>query len=133
MPQFCRKDRSGDLQPAMAITFWSNIKFPTGEQFVWVPTADMVDVECAAVASTKLALRLNAYAEKLVLDHMRGHGFKVQACGGKYTLSPAARSMDGQKHTLFHLDRSKNPDLTAKQRPCITAYAPVQQPCAADG
>jgi hypothetical protein len=87
LPQFCRKDGPDDFHSAMAIAFWSNIKFPTSDQFVWVETANMVDVECAAIASSKLTLRLNAYAEKLVLDDMGGHGFKIEACGGS-TCSP---------------------------------------------
>src|SRR5271157_2353490 len=102
----------------MAIAFWSNIKFPTSDQFVWVPTANMVDVECAAIGSSKLTLRLNAYAEKLVLDHMGGHGFKIEACGGKYVLSPAGTSLDGQNRTLFQVDFSKNPTVATRQRAC---------------
>jgi hypothetical protein len=131
LPQFCRKDEPDDFHSAMAIAFWSNIKFPTSDEFVWVETANMVDVECAAIASSKLTLRLNAYAEKLVLDHMGGHGFKIEACGGKHTLSSAGTSVDGQNRTLFHIDFSKNPTVAARQRACISAYAPLQQTCTA--
>jgi hypothetical protein len=131
LPQFCRKDEPDSFQSAMAIAFWSNIKFPTSDQLVWEPTANMVDVECAAIASSKLTLRLNAYAEKLVLDHMDGRGFKIEACGGKYALSWAGTSVDGQNRTLFHVDFSKNPTVAARQRACISAYTPLQQTCTA--
>jgi hypothetical protein len=116
----------------MAIAFWSDLKFPTSNQFERVPTANMVDVECAAVASSHLTLRLNAYAEWLVLDNMDGHSFKIEACGGKYKLSPEGTSLDSQNRTLFHMNLSKNPAVAARQRACLTAYAPLQQTCAAN-
>jgi hypothetical protein len=132
LPQFCHKDQGKDFQSAMVIAFWSKAKFPTSDQFEWVPTANMVDVECAAMASSKLTLRLNAYAEKLVLAHMNGDGFKVEACGGKYTLSPTTTSVDSQNRTLFNVKLSNNPTVAARQRACITAYAVLQPSCTAN-
>jgi hypothetical protein len=131
LPQFCRKD--DDFHSAMAIAFSSgtSLKFPGTDQFVRLLTANMVDVECAAVTSSKLTMRLNAYAERLVLDNTDGHGLKVEACGGKYTLSFTGTSLDSQNRTLFHIDLSKNPTVAARQRACISAYAPLQQTCTA--
>jgi hypothetical protein len=107
------------LYPLEKLAFWSNIGL----------TANMVDVECAAIAPSKLTVRLNAYAEKLVLHQMDGRDFKIEACGGKYSLSLAGTSIDTQNRTLFYVDLSKNLTVAARQRACISAYAPPQQTC----
>ena len=131
LPQFCRENEFASPRSFDAVAFWAEVSYPSSDQRPWVVLANMVDVECAAIESSKLTLRLNPYATRILLDHFGGHGFKIEACGGKYTLSAAGTSPDGQGGSLFHVNLSQDPTVAARQRACIVSHAPVRQSCAA--
>jgi hypothetical protein len=131
LPQFCRENEMDSSQSFRAVTFSAQVRFPSSDQFPLVVLADMVDVECAAAELSKLTLRLNRYATRIVLDHIDGEGFKIEACRGEYALSLAGTSPDGQGGTLFHVNLSGSPAVAARQRACILAHAPVRRSCAA--
>jgi hypothetical protein len=131
LPQFCREDEMSGSQSFRAVTFSAQVRFPSSDQFPLVVLANMVDVECAAAESSKLTLRLNPYATRILLDHIHAKGFKIEACSGEYALSLAGTSPDGQGGTLFHVNLSESPAVAARQRACILAAAPVRRSCAA--
>jgi hypothetical protein len=123
LPQFCRENEFASSRSFDAVAFWAEVSYPSSDQRPWVVLANMVDVECAAIESSKLTLRLNPYATRILLDHFGGHGFKIEACGGKYTLSAAGTSPDGQGGSLFHVNLSQDATVAARQRACRTKIA----------
>ncbi len=141
LPQFCREDEpSGNLSmpdgsPAQAVAIWANTRFfdsrAQRQTRVWETLANRVDVECAALTPERLTLRLNEYAERLVLDHMGKDEIRGDACGGRFPFSPMKTVRDAAGRTLFTFGLSRNPKTAEHQRACITSELEVKPSCAA--
>ena len=63
-------------------------------------------MECAAISPQdsgpeRLTVRLKEYAEQLVLDRVGKDEIKTDACGGRFPLSPIARTRDRSSRLLF--------------------------------
>lgn len=145
LPQFCRQDdppltaNAPDGPAAQAIELWVNTRFLDGltgkEARAWTPVANMVDVECAElhrqqVRPERLTVRLNEYAEKLVLERMGKDEIKADTCGGRFPLSTIEAARDASGRTLFTYGLSHNRRTAERQRACITAQIKLQPTCA---
>jgi hypothetical protein len=126
--------------PAQAFAIWVNQRFLDGrtnkEARGWTTLANVVDVECAAITkqgsvADMLAVRLNEYAEKLVLDRVGKDEIKADACGGRFPLLPLETIRDGSGRTVFTYRMSENPATAGRQRACITAQTRLQSTCSA--
>jgi hypothetical protein len=143
LPQFCRQPEPRIMQngnPAQAFAIWVNQRFLDGrtnkEARGWTTLANVVDVECAAITkqgsvADMLAVRLNEYAEKLVLDRVGKDEIKADACGGRFPLLPLETIRDGSGRTVFTYRMSENPATAGRQRACITAQTRLQSTCSA--
>lgn len=145
LPQFCRKDDPPVTEPmpngpsAQALAIWVNQNFldsRTKQQArAWTTLANVVDVECAAINPQQggpdiLTVRLNEYAEKLVLDRMGNDETKVDACGGRFPLTALAATHDAGR-TLFNYALSRTRTTAARQRACIASQVVLQPACPA--
>ncbi len=145
LPQFCRQDDPPvtaslpDGPPAQAIAIWANaLAFDdvTGKKFRgWATVANMVDVECAALqrdrsGTERLTVRLNKYAEKLVLERMGKDEVKADTCGGRYPLSELGTERDASGRMLFTYGLSPNRAVAQQQRACIAGQIKPQHTCA---
>jgi hypothetical protein len=143
LPQFCRQD-SPDLTAngrikEMAVAIWGNEPFIdgiTGKPVRgWTPLANLLDVECGSLhrpepASERLTLRLNQYAEDIVLERIGKEEIRADACGADLPFSPMAISKDSDGRTLFTFGLSRNPSVAARQRACIASELKLQPACA---
>jgi hypothetical protein len=143
LPQFCRQD-SPDLTgngriKEMAVAIWGNEPFIAGitgkPVRAWTPLANALDVECASLhwpqsGSEPLTLRLNRYAEDIVLERIRKEETRADACGGDLPFTPMAASKDPAGRTLFIFGLSRNPSVAARQRACIATELKLQPACA---
>jgi hypothetical protein len=105
------------------------------EVLAWETLANVVDVECAAFerrqsGPDRLTLRLNEYAEKLVLERMGKEEMKADTCGGRFPLSPIETTRGASGRTLFTYGLSQNRTTADRQRACITAQIKLQSKCA---
>jgi len=145
LPQFCRADEpSGPVNmpwgvPEMAFALWVNTRFQdavTGKEAqAWTPLANTVDVVCVALVRRpgrpdRLTVRLNEYAEKLVLDRIGKEETKADACDARFPLTPMARTRDASGHTLFSFGFSGKPKTAALQRACINGQIRLLPACA---
>jgi len=145
LPQFCRQDEppatvsAPDGPAAGAIALWANTLFLDGltgkEVLAWTVIANMVDVECAALqrqlhGPERLTVRLNEYAEKLVLERMGKDEIKAEACGGRFSLSNIGAARDASGRTLFTYGLSQNRMTAERQRACIITQIKLQPTCA---
>jgi hypothetical protein len=145
LPQFCREDevpdngRASDGPAAQAFAIWVNTRFinaVTGKPVrAWTVVANIVDVECAALQRQQhgpdcLTVRLNEYAEKLVLDRMGKEEIKADACAGQFPLSAIATVRDPFGRALFTYGFSQDPVIAERQRLCITRQTKLQETCA---
>ncbi|MFI5176126.1 MAG: hypothetical protein ACHQKY_14795 [Terriglobia bacterium] len=144
LPQFCRKDDPPFISGkpagpgAQAFAIWANTLDSRPNKEVRVEgrlLANIVDIECASVEPQRagppiLTVRLNEYAEKLVLDRVGKAEIKADACGGKFPLSSLKTARDRSGHTLFVYGLSKNPPTAKQQRSCIAAETTLQPTCA---
>jgi hypothetical protein len=145
LPQFCRKDDPPLTEPmpngpsAQALAIWVNQSFldsRTKQQArAWTSLANVVDVECAAInrqpqRADVLTVRLNEYAEKLVLDRMGKDETKADACGGRFPLTALAATHDAAGRTLFNYELSRTRTTAVRQRACIASEVVLQPACA---
>ena len=145
LPQFCRQDdppvtaSAPDGPEAQAIALWANTRFLdslTGKEVrAWTTIANMVDVECASLQRQEagleqLTVRLNEYAEKLVLERMGKDEIKADTCAGRFPLSAIGATRDASGHTLFTYGLSQNRMTAERQRACITTQIKLQPTCA---
>lgn len=143
LPQFCRPDEPGLTASggpaAQAVAIWGNTAFIDAvskkETHGWTTLANANDVECAALGrlgkgSERLTLRLNRYAEGLVLDRMGKEEIKADACAGRVPFSPMETLRDASGRTLFLLRLSRDPTTAQRQRSCITSQIKFQPTCA---
>lgn len=99
----------------------------------WTTLANVVDVECVAINRQRhgadvLTVRLNEYAEKLVLDRLGKDEMKADTCGGRFPLTALAATRDGAGRPLFNYALS--PRTTAeRQRACIASQVALQPTC----
>jgi hypothetical protein len=142
LPQFCRQDEpgltaSGGLA-AQAVAIWGNTAFIDAvtkkEAHGWTTLANAIDVECAALerpqsGPDRLTLRLNRYAEGLVLDRIGKEEIKADACAGRYPFSPMERLRDTSGRTLFTFGLSQDQTRAERQRICITSQMKLQPTC----
>ena len=101
----------------------------------WAILANIVDVECAAIKPQQsgpelLTVRLNEYAEKLVLDRIANDEVKADACGGRFPLSSIETTRDPSGRTLFTYGLSQNRATAERQRECVAAQVRFQPACA---
>ena len=144
LPQFCRQDEPPATAPmpngpaAQAFAIWVNQPFVDSrthrEARGWETLANVVDVECAAISrqasgAERLTVRLNKYAEKLVLDRAGKDEMKVDACGGRFPLSPIDTSHDGSGRSLFVYALSPNRATAKRQRRCLAAQVTLRPTC----
>lgn len=145
LPQFCRQDESPatygapDGPPAQAFAIWANTQFVDGltgkEVRAWSTVANIVDVECGALqrqqsGPERLTVRLNKYAEKLVLERMGKDEIKADACAGRFPLSVIETARDASGRTLFTYGLSRKRTTAERQRACITRQIKLQPTCA---
>ena len=144
LPQFCRHDKLDltELTPegdgAQAFAIWVNQPFAdasTGKQVrAWTTVANLVDVECAAITfqpgAERLTVRLNKYAEKLVLDRVGKDELKADTCGGQLPLTPIDVAHDASGRSLFTYGFSKDHVTAERQRRCITTRFTLHPSCA---
>lgn len=135
LPQFCRKDEPNGFEFASPIQVWTITRDTPGSPPTQRALADMVDVECAAVRTQSsgpplLSVRLNKYAEKLLLDQLAlKTELKTNVCGGKFEVSPAGTSMDGRGRTMFQYALSESPRTASSERACIEGATPLRRTC----
>ncbi len=141
LPQFCRKDEpavTSDGPEAQALAVWVNTLFfnesAKKESRAWTTLANIVDVECASIKPQAkgppvLTLRLNEYAEKLVLDRMGKDEMRADACGGRLPLSWIGTERDGSSRTLFRYGLSRDPATAKRQRHCLETQIQLQPIC----
>lgn len=132
LPQFCRKDDPlGTAAEAFSLSAYT--RFPNGSATqpmqVWAEIANAVDIECASIKSNRLAVRLNAYAARLVLDRIGKTEMKAEACGRKFTLRASGTIRDGTGRTVFLYALSPQAAIAARQRACMAAEIPLQPGC----
>jgi len=145
LPQFCRKDDRPATEPmpdglsAQALAIWVNQSFLDGrtkqQARAWTTLADVVDVECAAIDQPRqgavvLTVRLNEYAEKLVMNRLGKDEIKADACGGRFPLTWLETTRDASGHTLFNFALSRVRTRAPRQRACIASQVPLQPTCA---
>ena len=145
LPQFCRQDdppvtaSMPDGPAAQAFAIWVNQRFVDGRTNKqvrgWTTLANLVDVECAAInrqesGLERLTVRLNEYAEKLVLDRAGKDEMKADACGGRFPLSPINTTRDRSGRSLFVYGFSPNRATAKRQRGCIATQITLQPTCA---
>lgn len=143
LPQFCRQDfpdlTEDGRNKAQAVAIWGDTPFIDGitRQRVhgWATLANAVDVECAAFerppsAPERLILRLNRYAEDIVLERIGKEEIRADACGGDLPFAPMATLKDASGRTLFALGLSRNPREAARQRACVASELKLQPACA---
>lgn len=145
LPQFCRRDEPSVMTSlpngpaAQAFAIWVNTRFlnsRTGKEArAWATLANIVDVECAALEREasgleRLTVRLNRYAEQLVLERVGKEEIKADTCGGRLPLSPVEMTRDASGRTLFRYALSQNRATAARQRACITGQIKFQPGCA---
>lgn len=145
LPQFCRQDEPPltDSAPngpaAQVFALWVNQRFLDGrtnkQVRAWVTLANAVDVECASIKQQQsgpdlLTVRLNKYAERLVLDRIGKGEMKASACGGRFPLSSIETTHDRSGRTLFIYGLSQNHATAERQRGCITTQIKLQPTCA---
>jgi len=142
LPQFCRQD-SPDLTASgrikeQAIAIWGNTPFIDGitrkEVRAWATLANAVDVECASlrrpsVGPGRLTLRLNRYAEDIVLERIGKEEIKADACGEDLPFSTMATSKDEAGRTLFTFGLSGTAAAAARQRACIASELKMHPAC----
>ncbi len=144
LPQFCRKDTLPPTQPepdgpaAQAFALWVKLRVHddrTGRDVSpWTTLANIVDVECAAIdrlpsRRQRLTLRLNRYAEQLVLDRLGKDEMKADTCGRQLPLSTLGATLDGSGRTLFTYALSTDRTSAERQRGCIEAQIGLQAAC----
>jgi hypothetical protein len=144
LPQFCRQAdppataSAPDGPAAQAIALWSNTRFLdslTGKEVrAWTTIANMVDVECASLQRQqpgleRLTVRLNEYAEKLVLERMGKEEIKADTCAGRFPLLAIGAARDASGHTLFTYGLSQNRMTAERQRACIATQIKLQPTC----
>ena len=144
LPQFCRGDELSATAPqpngpaAQGIAIWGNISFLDGltgkEARAWTTLANAVDVECGALGREgsgpqRLTLRLNRYAEQLVLQRMEKDEVKAGTCAGRLPLSPVEVTRDASGRALFTIGLDPKRTLAERQRRCITATVKLQPSC----
>jgi hypothetical protein len=100
----------------------------------WTTLANIVDVECAAIdrlpsGRQRLTLRLNRYAEQLVLDRLDKDEMKADTCGRQLPLSMLDATLDGSGRTLFTYALSTDRTSAERQRGCIEAQIGLQAAC----
>lgn len=145
LPQFCGQDfppvsaTMPDGNAAQAFSIWGKESFidkrSKSEARVWTTLANVVDVECAAISSVRpgteqLTVRLNEYAERLILDRVGRDELKVDACGGRFPLSPVDELSDSSGRTLFVYGLSRDQVTAAHQRRCIANQIALRRSCA---
>jgi hypothetical protein len=123
---------------AQAFAIWVNQRFVDGrtnrEIRGWTTLANLVDVECAAInpqpsGAERLAVRLNEYAEKLVLDRAAKDAIKADACGGRFPFSRIDTIRDRSGRSLFIYGFNANRATAERQRRCIAAQITLQPTC----
>ena len=144
LPQFCRKDDppvntpTPDRYRAMAWAVWVYQSFIDGRTRkparAWTPVANMVDVECAAIESQKtgpnvMTLRLNQYAEELVLSRLGKDQMKADTCGGSVPLVSLGTRKDTAGRSLFVYRLSQSSAAAERQRLCMSAEMPLRRSC----
>jgi hypothetical protein len=144
LPQFCRKDDPPVTEPmpdgpsAQALAIWVNQSFldsRTKQQArAWTTIANVVDVECAAIDRQRqgadvLTVRLNEYAEKLVMDRLGKDETKADACGGRFPLTALETTRDAAGRTLFNYALSRTRATAQRQRACIASQVALQPTC----
>jgi len=77
----------------------------------------------------QLRLRLNEYAERLVLERMQKDEIKADACTGHLPFSPMKTARDASGRTLFTFGLSRDRATAARQRACITSQLKLQRTC----
>jgi hypothetical protein len=145
LPQFCRQDEppttanmpNGPAAQAFAILV--NQRSVDGrtnkETRGWTTLANLVDVECAAInpqalGTERLTVRLNEYAEQLVLDRVGKDEIKADACGGRLPLSLIDTTRDTSGRQIFVYGLSSNRATAERQRRCIATQIALQPTCA---
>ena len=144
LPQFCRKDDPPVTEPmpdgpsAQALAIWVNQSFLDGrtkqQARAWTTLANVVDVECVAINRQRqgadvLTVRLNEYAEKLVLDRLGKDEMKADTCGGRFPLTALAVTRDGAGRPLFNYALSRTRTTAERQRACIASQVALQPTC----
>jgi hypothetical protein len=144
VPQFWRKDDPPVTEPmpngpaAQALAIWVNQGFLDGrtkqQARAWTTLANVVDVECVAIKRQQqgadvLTVRLNEYAEKLVLDRLGKDEMKADACGGRFPLAALATTRDGAGRPLFNYALSRTRTTAERQRACIASQVALQPTC----
>jgi hypothetical protein len=143
LPQFCRQD-SPDLTPngrikEGAVVISGNELFIDGltgkPVHGWTPLANALDVECASLNRTQsgsegITLRLNRYAEDIILERIGKEEIKADACGGDLPFSPVTTAKDSTGRTLFTLGLSRNAALAGRQSACVASEVKLRPTCA---
>ena len=143
LPQFWRQNSpeltSDGRNRAQAVAIWGDTPFIDGitrkRVHAWATLANAVDVECTAFerppsGPERLILRLNRYAEDIVLERIGREEIRADACGGDLPFAPMATSKDASGRTLFTFGLSRNPAVAARQRACVASELKLQPACA---
>jgi len=100
----------------------------------WVTLADIVDIECASITHQQsgpdlLTIRLNEYAERLLLDRIGKDEMKANVCGVRLPLTSFETERDKSGRTLFTYRLSQRHTTAEKQRTCISGQIELQPTC----
>lgn len=96
--------------------------------------ANMVDVECASINTKEsglelLTVRLNEYAENMVVDRIGNDKLQANACVEGLPLSSIEAERDASGRTLFVFGLSQDRKTSEKQRQCITSQISLKSTC----
>ncbi len=143
LPQFCRKDfpdpTSDGRINEQNVAIWGDTPFIDGitrkKVHGWTTLANAVDVECAALkrppsGPERLTVRLNRYAEDVVLERIGKEEVKADVCNRDRPSTPITTSKDASGRTLFTFALSRSPAVAAGQRACIVSALNLQPSCA---
>jgi hypothetical protein len=75
-------------------------------------------------------VRLNEYAERLVLDRIGKDELKADACVGRFPLSWINTTRNASGRSLFVYGLSPDRTMAEHQRSCISSQIALQPACA---
>jgi hypothetical protein len=151
LPPFCGQTTPTDDPrsdpPEQAFAIWANQPIlgasARREGLMWVLLANMPDVECASIQKQpsgleQLTVRLNQYADQLVVDRLGRDEVKADACNSGFPLTPMKaltglnNTRDRFGRTLFAYALGPEPLSAQQQRKCIESQIDLRASCGAD-
>jgi hypothetical protein len=132
LPQFCGPDETAVTMPTPDGPVSEGFSVKTSSQ--GHPLANSVDVECAAIMTDgggppRLTVRLNTFAEALVLEYIAQENVRADSCAGRFPLSPLPAQHDTDGRSLFVYGLSPTRTTALRQQRCLAASVPIRTTC----